>query len=116
MPGVATVERLDVDAMHDFNVTMTDGRYLRVECKNASPKTRRVGRSRSRCRRPAPPGATPPPASTQPTAWMSSLHVVLAHRPGEFRYGPTSRMAGRKDFTDRLAPIQTITDDWPRPR
>lgn len=39
-PDVAAVERLDVYAMHDFNVTtMTDGRQLRLECKNASPKT-----------------------------------------------------------------------------
>ena len=38
-PAVNAVERLDIDAMHYFDVTLADGKQLRVECKNASPKT-----------------------------------------------------------------------------
>lgn len=38
-PQVSLVTRLDQDALHDFDVRLTDGRRLRVECKNASPHT-----------------------------------------------------------------------------
>jgi hypothetical protein len=36
-PDVLSVERLDLDSNHDFNVTLRTGQMLRVECKNASP-------------------------------------------------------------------------------
>ncbi len=38
-PDVVFSDRLDADALHDFDVELADGRALRVECKNASPKT-----------------------------------------------------------------------------
>lgn len=36
-PDVTSVVRRDADGEHDFDVTLRDGRELRVECKNASP-------------------------------------------------------------------------------
>lgn len=36
---VLTYKRLDLDAQPDFEVTMNDGQRVRIECKNASPKT-----------------------------------------------------------------------------
>jgi len=36
-PQVAGVRRLDVDSMHDCDVTLRDGRTLRVECKKRRP-------------------------------------------------------------------------------
>lgn len=103
-PGVATVERLDVDAMHDFDVTMTDGRHLRVECKNASPKTSASGAFK-----------VDPASRFYPADGFDVVAACLFSPTGrwDFRYGPTSAMTRHKDFPDRLAPIQTITDDWP---
>ena len=37
-PAVEYVRRLDQEALHDFDVTLFDGRQARVECKNASPE------------------------------------------------------------------------------
>ena len=113
-PGVAAVERLDVDAMHDFNVTMADGRHLRVECKNASPKTSASGAFKVEVQKTR--ASKGDPASRfYPADGFDVVAACLFSPTGrwEFRYGLTSRMTRHKDFTDRLAPIQTITDDWP---
>lgn len=112
-PGVATVERLDVDAMHDFNVTMTSGRHLRVECKNASPKSSASGAFKVEVQKTR--ASKGDPASRfYPIDGFDVVAACLFSPTGrwEFRYGLTTRMARHKDFPDRLAPIQTITDDW----
>lgn len=112
-PGVSTVERLDVDAMHDFNVTMTDGRHLRVECKNASPKTSASGAFKVEVQKTR--ASKGDPASRfYPTDGFDVVAACLFPPTGrwEFRYGLTAGMARHKDFPDRLAPIQTITHDW----
>jgi hypothetical protein len=112
-PGVGGVERLDVDAMHDFNVTMTDGRHLRLECKNASPKTSASGAFKVEVQKTR--ASKGDPASRfYPAAGFDVVAACLFSSTGQwvFRYGLTSRMTRHKDFADRLAPIQTITDDW----
>lgn len=112
-PAVTTVERLDVDPMHDFNVTMIDGRQLRVECKNASPKTSASGAFKVEVQKTR--ASKGNPASRfYPADGFDVVAACLFSPTGrwEFRYGLTSRMTRHKDFPDRLAPIQTITDAW----
>lgn len=112
-PDVTAVERLDVDAMHDFNVTLSDGRLMRVECKNASPKTSASGSFKVEVQKTR--ASKGDPASRfYPVDGFDVVATCLFSPTGrwEFRYGLTSRMARHKDFPDRLAPIQTITDDW----
>ncbi|QPE05963.1 hypothetical protein IT882_05720 [Microbacterium schleiferi] len=112
-PDVAAVERLDVDAMHDFNVTLTDGRLVRVECKNASPKTSASGSFKVEVQKTR--ASKGDPASRfYPVDDFDVVAACLFSPTGrwDFRYGHTSRMARHKDFPDRLAPIQTITDEW----
>lgn len=112
-PGVAAVERLDVDAMHDFNVTTTDGRQLRVECKNASPKTSASGAFKVEAQKTR--ASKGDPASRfYPTDGFDVVAACLFSPTGrwEFRFGLTSSMTRHKHFPDRLAPIQIITDDW----
>ncbi len=112
-PGVAAVGRLDLDAMHDFNVTMTDGRHLRVECKNASPKTSANGSFKVEVQKTR--ASKGDPASRfYPADGFDVVAACLFSPTGRwaFRYGLTARMARHKDFPDRLAPIQIITDDW----
>lgn len=112
-PDIAAVERLDVDAMHDFNVILADGRLMRVECKNASPKTSASGSFKVEVQKTR--ASKGDPASRfYPVDGFDVVAACLFSPTGrwEFRYGLTSRMARHKDFPDRLAPIQTITDDW----
>lgn len=112
-PGITSVERLDVDAMHDFNVVLTDGRHLRVECKNASPKTSASGAFKVEVQKTR--ASKGDPASRfYPVGGFDVVAACLFSPTGrwEFRYELTSRMKTHKDFPDRLAPIQTITSAW----
>ncbi|HML51348.1 MAG TPA: hypothetical protein PKD84_08060 [Propionicimonas sp.] len=112
-PDIAVVERLDVDAMHDFNVILSDGRLMRVECKNASPKTSASGSFKVEVQKTR--ASKGDPASRfYPVDGFDVVAACLFSPTGrwEFRYGLTSHMARHKDFPDRLAPIQTITNDW----
>lgn len=111
--GVAAAERLDVDAMHDFNVVLDDGRLLRVECKNASPKTSASGHFKVEVQKTR--ASKGDPASRfYPVDGFDVVAACLFSPTGlwEFRFGLTARMTRHKDFPDRLAPIQTITDEW----
>lgn len=112
-PGIASVQRLDVDAMHDFDVTLDDGTFLRVECKNASPKTSAGGAFKVEVQKTR--ASKGDPASRFYAADGFDVVAACLFSPTgrwEFRFGRTSDMARHKDFDDRLAPIQTITDDW----
>lgn len=112
-PGVASVNRLDVDAMHDFDVTLDDGTFLRVECKNASPKTSADGRFKVEVQKTRASKGDPASRFYQ----VNGFDVVAAclyspTRRWEFRFGRTADMARHKSFPDRLAPIQPVTNDW----
>ncbi|WP_454119243.1 hypothetical protein [Microbacterium lacticum] len=112
-PGIASVQRLDVDAMHDFDVTLDDGTFLRVECKNASPKTSAGGAFKVEVQKTR--ASKGDPASRFYTADGFDVVAACLFSPTgrwEFRFGRTANMARHKDFSDRLAPIQPITDDW----
>lgn len=112
-PAVSHVERLDVDAMHDFNVTMVTGEKIRVECKNASPKKSARGEFRVEAQKTR--SSKGDPASRfYPADAFDVVAACLFSATGEwiFRFGRTSGMKRNTQFPDRLAPIQTITDRW----
>lgn len=111
--GIASVERLDVDAMHDFDITLDDGTFLRVECKNASPKTSTDGRFKVEVQKTR--ASKGDPASRFYAVDGFDVVAACLFSPTgrwEFRFGLTADMARHKDFSNRLAPIQTITDNW----
>jgi hypothetical protein len=111
--GIATVQRLDVDAMHDFDVTLDDGTLLRVECKNASPKLSPSGAVKVEVQKTR--SSKGDPASRfYPIDGFDVVAACLFSSTGrwEFRFGRTLHMNRHKDFPDRLAAIQTITNDW----
>jgi hypothetical protein len=112
-PAVAQLERLDVDAMHDFDVVLTSGERLRVECKNASPKTTAGGEFRVEVQKTR--ASKGDPASRfYPVDGFDVVAACLFSPTGrwEFRFGRTSQMRRHKDFPDRLAAVQTITEQW----
>lgn len=112
-PAVASVQRLDTDAMHDFNVALVGGRQLRIECKNASPKTSATGNFKVEVQKTRA-SKTDPASRFYPADAFDVVAACLFSPTGrwEFRFGLTSRMQRHKDFPDRLAAIQTLTADW----
>lgn len=112
-PGIATVRRLDVDAMHDFDVTLDDGTLLRVECKNASPKPSTSGAFKVEVQKTRA-SKSDPASRFYAVDGFDLVAACLFSLTGrwEFRFGRTVDMARHKNFPDRLAPIQTITEDW----
>ncbi|WP_188839289.1 hypothetical protein [Flexivirga endophytica] len=112
-PGIRSVRRLDVDAMHDFDVTLDDGTLWRVECKNASPKTFASGEFKVEVQKTR---ASKGDAASRFYA-VDAFDVVAAclfsvTGQWEFRFGRTRDMAQHNGFPGRLAAIQKITDDW----
>lgn len=112
-PGVVAVQRLDVDAMHDFDVTLEDGRTLRVECKNASPRSTADGSYKVEVQKTR--ASKGDPASRfYPADGFDVVAACLFSPTGrwEFRFGATERMPRHRDFPDRLTPIQRIDVNW----
>ncbi|MFT4087062.1 MAG: hypothetical protein QM658_07870 [Gordonia sp. (in: high G+C Gram-positive bacteria)] len=112
-PGVTRVERLDLDAQHDFDVTLNDGRTLRVECKNASPKTYANGEFKVEVQKTRA-SKNDPASRFYPVAGFDVVAACLFSPTGrwEFRFGATNRMARHKDYPDRLTPIQAVNGEW----
>ena len=112
-PDVEHLERLDVDAMHDFDIVLTSGERLRIECKNASPKTTASGEFRVEVQKTR--ASKGDPASRfYPVDAFDVVAACLFSPTGrwEFRFGSTTQMRRHKDFPDRLAAVQTITEQW----
>lgn len=112
-PDVRSVDRLDADAMHDFDVTLANGTRLRVECKNASPKTSASGDYKVEVQKTRP-SMGDPASRFYPVDGFDVVAACLFSATGRwaFRYGATKRMARHKTYPDRLAPIQMVDDTW----
>lgn len=112
-PAVAAVARLDQDAQHDFDVTLTGGRQIRVECKNVSPDRYADGVFRVEVQKTR--------ASLGDTASrfyrVDQFDVVAAclyapTRTWEFRYRATDRLLRHPRFPERLAALQRVDQAW----
>lgn len=112
-PLVAAVNRLDVDAQHDFDITLKSGPRVRIECKNASPKSLANGTYKVEVQKTRTSKADP--ASRFYRADAFDVVAACMYSPTgrwEFRFGTTANMRRHTHFGDRLAPIQPITADW----
>ncbi|WP_197675142.1 hypothetical protein [Microterricola viridarii] len=122
-PSVAHVERLDLDAQHDFNVELISGEVLRVECKNASPEVYKdsdlehgyYSRGDGKVEVQKTRASKDDPASrfyAVDAFDMVAACTFSSTGRWEFRFGRTSSMRRHKDFPDRLSPIQAINSSW----
>ena len=112
-PAVNTVERLDQDALHDFDVTMRDGRLLRVECKNASPERYASGDFKVETQKTR--ASKNDPASRFYRVDQFDVIAACLYSPTRewaFRYQLTDRLARHATFADRLAAMQPVTGTW----
>jgi hypothetical protein len=112
-PAVREVESLDVDAMHDFNVLLTSGRVIRVECKNASPSTFANGDYKVEVQKTR--ASKNDPASRFYRTDSFDVVAACLYSPTgswDFRFAATADLTSHKDFADRLTPIQHIDERW----
>lgn len=112
-PDIANVTRLDLDAQHDFDVTMQDGRLVRVECKNASPHAYANGDFKVEVQKTR--ASKNDPASR--FYGVDQFDVVAAclyspTRQWDFRYRRTSELEAHKTHAGRLAAMQPVTGAW----
>lgn len=112
-PGIADVRRLDVDAMHDFDVTTVAGELLRVECKNASPKLNAAGEFRVEVQKTRA-SKSDPASRFYPVDAFDVVAACVFSATGrwDFWFGRTAEMQRHTSFADRLAPIQVIGSAW----
>ncbi len=112
-PGIADVRRLDVDAMHDFDVTTVAGEVLRVECKNASPKLNAAGEFRVEVQKTRS-SKSDPASRFYPVDAFDVVAACVFSATGrwDFWFGRTAEMQRHSSFADRLAPIQVIGRGW----
>jgi hypothetical protein len=110
---VAQLDRLDLDATHDFNVLTRDGRQVRIECKNVSPTSYangdlKVETQKTRASKGDPSSRFYP---------INSFDVVAACTfsatgEWEFRFTSTSTLNAHSTYPDRLAPLQRVDSSW----
>lgn len=113
-PFIASVERLDVDAQHDFNVVTIHGDRLAIECKNASPERYSNGDFRVEVQKTRA-SQNDPASRFYP---VTNFDVVAAcmyspTRAWTFRFRRTADLERHKTFPDRLAPLHRIDELWP---
>jgi hypothetical protein len=112
-PDVAHHVALDQDGQHDFDVTLRDGRTLRVECKTASPKRYQNGDIRVEVQKTR---ATQgdPAGRLYRQDQFDVVAACLFAPTGQWRfvYRATQLLATHRDHADRLAPLQRVTDEW----
>lgn len=112
-PSVASVVPLDKDGMHDFDVMMSTGRLVRVECKNASPKPYKEGDFKVEVQKTRATQGDPAGRLYR----IDQFDVIAACLKGptdrwEFRYRPTSLLEPSENHPGRIRPIQRVTDEW----
>ncbi|SDI90603.1 hypothetical protein SAMN05444157_0732 [Frankineae bacterium MT45] len=112
-PHVLSVQRLDADSMHDFDVELADGRTLRVECKNAAPERYADGSEKVEVQKTR--ASKDDPASRFYRAdQFDVVAACLFATRGEwtFRFQATSRMSRHPQFEDRLAVNHRVDGSW----
>jgi Methylase-associated X1 len=112
-PDVIEHKSLDVDGRHDFDVTLSNGRMLRVECKNASPKLYKNGDMKVEVQKTRATQGDPAGRlyrHDQFDVVAACLYAPTGH--WRFAYRSTAFMERDTRYPDRLAPLQHITDEW----
>lgn len=112
-PGVHTAEEGHQEGPPDFFVELVDGREVRVECKNASPKlysdgTPKVEVQKTRASKGDPTSRFYTPAS---------FDVIAACMYGPtgawtFRFRRSTDLVEHSSHPGRIAPLQPITEAW----
>jgi hypothetical protein len=109
---VTEVDPVDRDG-GDFDVRLTDGRQLSVECKNASPNRYSNGDFRVEVQKTR--ASKGDPESRYYRRDQFDVVAACLFSPTGawgFRYQLAERLAPHKDFATRLAALQRVDDSW----
>lgn len=112
-PGVTSVVSLDVDGQHDFDVTMSDGRVISVECKNCSPERYANGDIKVEVQKTR--SSQGDPAGRLYRQDQFEVLAACLYGPTgswRFSYRKTEHLGRHTRYTDRLAPLHRVTDEW----
>ncbi|MGW0485373.1 hypothetical protein [Nonomuraea sp. NPDC003214] len=114
-PAVASVVSLDADGQPDFEVTLQDGRVIRIECKNCSPKRYANGDIRVEIQKTRATQGDPAGRLYRPDQFdvVAACLYAPEHHWG-FAYRATSRLERSSQHKERLAPLHRVTDEWSR--
>jgi hypothetical protein len=112
-PAVADVRRLDRDAQPDFDVTLSGGQRVLVECKNVSPEPYangdyKVEVQKTRATRDDPAGRLYRPDQFDVVAAC----LYSPTRRWDFRYRRTAMMDRHSQHPDRLAATHRVDTRW----
>ena len=121
--AVVEVEQVDQDGPPDFIAKLADGRTLRVECKNASPKT--YTRAAGLDERPGDPKVEVQKTRAQKGDPAGRLYrpqqfdilaacLVAATGKWEFRFRASKSLERDGTFPDRIRAMQRVTGTWTR--
>ena len=112
---VAEVQPLDQDGQHDFDVTLRDGRTVRVECKNSSPKRYSNGDIKIEVQKSAATQGDPAGRLYKPEQF-DVVAACLFAPTGQWRfaYRSTAVMDRDQRHPERLAPLHHVTEGWAR--
>ncbi|GAA3749904.1 hypothetical protein [Micromonospora maritima] len=112
-PDVIAYRSLDEDGRHDFDVTLSDGRTIRVECKNASPRRYKNGDMKVEVQKTRATQGDPAGRFYRHDQFDVVAACLFAPTgQWHFAYRSTSLLEREGRFPDRLAPLQRVTDDW----
>lgn len=112
-PHVAEATRLDQDGEPDFDVELTNGRRLRIECKNASPTPYANGDDRVEVQKTR--ASKGDPASRfYEVSHFDVVAACLFATTGTwtFRFKESIALDRHSDFADRLAAMQHVDSRW----
>lgn len=114
-PAVLHVEQVDADGPPDVIATLTDGRVIRVECKNGEEHAYADGSGRVEVQKTRASKGDPASRYYKP-AQFDVLAVCLwpDEGPPRFVYRPTRDLARHKDFPDRIGVMHRIDESWAR--
>lgn len=112
-PKVAAAQLIERDGEPDFDITLTEGRRVLVECKNVSPHTYadgspRVEVQKTRSQRDDPAGRFYRPEQFDVVA--ACLYAVTGD--WEFRFKATAHMARHESHPERLGVMHRVDDTW----
>ncbi|MGH9892726.1 MAG: hypothetical protein ACREA0_12195 [bacterium] len=112
-PDVASAVLIDRDGQPDFDVVLTNGRRVLIECKNVSPNTYADGTpkvevQKTRSQRGDPAGRFYRP--DQFDAVAACLFAVTGR--WEFRFKATTNLERHPKHGDRLAVLQRVDESW----
>lgn len=110
-PAVSEVEPIDKDGQPDFRVTLTDGRVLTIECKNALRETYKTGEAKVEAQKTRDSGA----GRKYPYDAFDVLATCMFPVTGRwtFKFVRARDLAPWEKDNTRIGAIQRVDGRWP---